>query len=154
MKTVALSILCLLSAVCLHAQPGGPIGGKGREKIIQMRVEYVRDNLGLSEAEQKKFLPLYEENLRKDEAARQNQRSIMRRLKDNYASMSDTDLEKALNDELASEQAQLDAKRAQFEQYKKLIPLKKVVELKMVEHNFRKMLMEKVSKLKPEEQEK
>lgn len=151
MKTLILLIISLCSAVWLQAQtPGQRGGGPGREKIIQMRVEYMRDNLGLSEAEQKKFLPVYEENLRLDEQARQKQRGHMRQIKQNYAGMSDADLEKALNDGLVQEQAILDTKKARFEQYKKLIPLKKIVELQILERSFNKMLLEKIRGVKQE----
>lgn len=151
MKTFLLLFIGLLPAVWLHGQvPGERGNGRGREKIIQMRVEYMRDNLGLSEAEQRRFLPVYEDNLRQDELARQKQRGMMRQIKLNYAGMSDTELDKALNDEMAQEQTILDAKKARFEQYKKLIPIKKIVELRILERSFNKMLLEKIRGVKQE----
>lgn len=113
-----------------------------REKIIQMKISYVRENLGLTEAENKRFFPVYEENLKKEEALRQKQRSAMRNMKHNYAKMTDAEIEKAITDEMAAEQQLLDLKKAQFEAYKKIIPLKKIVELKTVERSFNRMLME------------
>lgn len=151
MKTTAWIIVCLLSSLWLQAQPPGERGGgRGREKIIQMKVDYVRDNLGLTEAEQKRFLPVYEENLRQSETTRQKQRGLMRQIKTNYTAMSDAEVEKALNDGLAQEQAMLDAKKNTFEQYKKLIPIKKIVELQILERSFNKMLLEKVRGIKQE----
>lgn len=154
MKTILLLFLGLLPALWVHGQPGERSGGPGREKIIQMKVEYIRDNLGLTEAEQKRFLPVYEENLREHEAARQKQHALMRQIKLNYTNMSDAELEKTLNDELAQEQAQLDAKKNTFEAYKKLIPIKKIVELRVLERSFNKMLLEKIRGVRHESTEK
>lgn len=150
MKTFLVILLGLLPLLGMQAQTPGERGGRGREKIIEMRVQYMRDNLGLSEAEGKKFFPVYEENLRLDEQLKMKQRSFMRLIKQDYRDMSDADLEKALNDELADEQARLDAKKARFEQYKKLLPLKKIVELRILERSFNKMLFEKIRGSKPE----
>ena len=149
MKRTLFILLCLFAGIALQAQtPAGQHPGQrggGREKILQMKIDYVRDNLGLSEVENKRFMPVYEKDLREDEALRQKQRSTMRSMKQNYAQMSDADVEKAITDEMQLEQQLLDRKKAQFEEYKKLIPLKKIVELKILERSFYKMLMEKLT---------
>jgi hypothetical protein len=144
------------SSISSNAQIGPNHKGgskEGREKIIQMKVAYIRENLGLTEAENKKFLPIYEEDLKKEEALRQKQRGIMRNVKNTYKEMADADIEKSLTDEMLIEQQMLDLKKVQFEAYKKLIPIKKVVELKVTERAFNKMLMEKLRANKPGMQE-
>jgi hypothetical protein len=63
--------------------------------------------------------------------------------------MTDAEVEKVLYDELVVEQQMLDLKKAQFDSYKKLIPIKKVLELKLAEHAFNKMLMQQLREKRP-----
>lgn len=148
MKSISTTLFLFFIGLSLYAQT--PPAGKGphskedREKIIQMKVAYVREHLGLTDVENKRFFPVYEENLRKEEALRKKQRGSMRHVKQNYAQMADADIEKAMLDEMNAEQQLLDFKKVQFEAYKKLIPIKKIVELKITERAFNKMLMEKL----------
>lgn len=147
MKSIITIFTLFITGVVFAQTPGGskPMRGReGREKIIQMKLNYVKENLGLTEAENTRFFPVYEENLKKEEALRQKQRGILRKIKQEYTSMADADIEKYLAEEMALEQQLLDLKKAQFDSYKKLIPIKKVVELKTVERAFNRMLMEKL----------
>lgn len=145
MKLPMLIISLMFVGVRVYAQfPMPEQNEKGREKILQMKVAHVRDNLGLTEEENKKFLPVYEEALRKEEAMRHKQRTLMRDLKLNYTKMSDADIEKVMVEQMLLEQQMLDAKKARYEEFKKLIPLKKIIQLKIVEREFNKLLMEKI----------
>jgi len=151
MKLPMLVISLMFVGTQLYAQlpMPHPEGEKGREKILQMKVAHVRDNLGLTEDENKKFLPVYEEALRQEETMRMKQRTLMRNLKQNYTKMSDADIEKAMAEQMQLEQQMLDAKKARYEEFKKLIPLKKIIQLKIVEREFNKLLMEKIRGNKP-----
>jgi len=151
MKTWA--IILLFAAMGLSSQAQGP-EGKGdkkeeREKILQMKLAYVREHLSLSEGENKRFFPVYEEDLRKEETFRHNHRGMMRKIKHSYQQITDAEVEKVLYDELVVEQQMLDLKKAQLDSYKKLIPIKKVLELKMVERAFNKMLMQQLRDKRP-----
>lgn len=151
-KSVIYILLWLSAGIgSVQAQTPPPEGNhrEDREKILQMRVSYVKDHLGLTEAENKKFLSVYEEHIRREENLRMKQRSLMRRMKQDYQQMTDADIEKTFAEEMALEQQIFDQKKAQFEQYKKLVPLKKMVELKLVERAFNKMLMEKLHGNRP-----
>lgn len=154
MKSIIVLFVCLLPTFALQAQntDHSPFGGgqEGREKILQMRLTHVKDNLGLTEAENQAFLPVYEKNLRQEEALRQKLRSLMKGMKQNYAQMSDAELEKNFAEEMQLEQQMLDVRKANLKTYLKLIPVKKVVELKIVERSFNKMLMEKLREEKPD----
>jgi len=151
MKTLAIIILFTVTGLASQAQVAdGRVDKKEeREKIIQMKVAYVRENLALSESENKRFFSIYEEDLRKEEAFRHNHRGMMRKVKHSYQQMTDAEVEKVLSDELVVEQQMLDLKKAQFDSYKKLIPIKKVLELKLAEHAFNKMLMQQLREKRP-----
>jgi hypothetical protein len=151
MKALVTIILFTVSGIVTLAQtPDGRDDKKEeREKIIQMKVAYVREHLALSESDNKRFLPVYEEDLRKEEAFRHSHRGMMRKAKHSYQQMTDAEVEKVLYDELVVEQQMLDLKKAQFDSYKKLIPIKKVLELKLAEHAFNKMLMQQLREKRP-----
>jgi hypothetical protein len=62
MKALVTIILFTVSGIVTLAQtPDGRDDKKEeREKIIQMKVAYVREHLALSESDNKRFLPVYD----------------------------------------------------------------------------------------------
>lgn len=149
MKTIIHSIVFLVvSSPILAQKPASDRKHEGREKIIAMKVAYIKDNLGLTEEESARFLPVYEVDLRKEETLRKKQRGIMRQVKQHYQELSESEIDKQLYEEMQLEQQLLDLKKSQYESYKKLIPIKKIVELKLVERDFNRMLMDKLRQQK------
>lgn len=150
MKNLFLIFLITLSGnVFSQKRPDSfGFGKEGREKIVQMKLTYVKDNLGLTDGELTKFMPVYEANLKLEETLRHKHKKLMRELRDKYQSMDDTELEKALAEELELDRQMQAMRESQLEEYKKLIPLKKIVELKIVEKNFNRLMMEELRQRK------
>lgn len=150
MKNLFLIFLITLSGnVFSQKRPDSfGFGKEGREKIVQMKLTYVKDNLGLTDVELTKFMPVYEANLKQEETLRHKHKKLMRELRDKYQSMDDTELEKALAEELELDKQMQAMRESRLEEYKKLIPLKKIVELKIVEKNFNRLMMEELRQRK------
>jgi len=149
-RCTGMVFLLLLSSplIVLSQNPGGKKGG--REKIILLKIEYMRENMGLTEAENSKFLPLYEEFLRKEEALRSSKRQNGRRIKKELETLSDAEIEKSIQEDFSLSQQLLDLEKASFEKYKRIIPMKKIISIKLLEREFNKMLMEKLKGKKME----
>ncbi|MCB9192525.1 MAG: hypothetical protein H6602_12760, partial [Flavobacteriales bacterium] len=112
-----------------------------RERLDALKVAYLTEKLNLTPEEAQQFWPLYNELDDKLQAIRRQQRGNRSDAKQNFDSMSDTDVAKAIDEELALEQQELNLKKEYNERFKKILPVKKVAKLYAAEHGFRKELL-------------
>lgn len=143
---IALSILLLPFVMqAQNPEAKGKNRSEMREKIEEMRVEYVKNNLGLSEAQNEKFIPLYKENLKKMGEIRNEQRALHRDLKLNFEMKSEGELEKILDKKIEIKQKMVDLEKVTLASYKKVIPTAKIVKLEMVERDFKSTMMKRAA---------
>ncbi|MGQ3012861.1 MAG: hypothetical protein ACT6QS_04095 [Flavobacteriales bacterium] len=150
-KIVMIAMVLMLPLATLMAQtpqgegPGRGKGEKFREKVIEMRVNYVKENLGLSDAQNDKFIPVYKDYLQKAADLIKESRAIKKELKDNFEMKSDQELETLLQKQYDQELKQLNLKKEAQDAYKKIIPLKKVAKLQLVEKEFNRTMLRKAA---------
>jgi hypothetical protein len=133
----------LLGLGQLKAQ--GPPSKKERAekeaKVDEMRKLYFNEKLALSDTEQKAFWPLYDAYKSKDKAIRD---SFHRKYKKNdVVFMDDKKAEEYLNALIKMKDDQTALYKEYINKFKKVLPVKKVAMLPMLEKEFRDEMLRK-----------
>lgn len=117
--------------------------GMVREKLMQMQENYIRENLVLSDAQAQVFWPVYREHLRAAGALKMEKTKIMGEIKRNYELMTDAELDKMIQSTFEIERKIIDENQNFTSKVKSAIPPKKIVRLKLLELEYKKMLLKK-----------
>ena len=143
-KNLMIAFLSLISVVSF-AQPGGraPAGEK-REQIESMKIAFLTRKLDLSSEEAQKFWPVYNQYQDEIDKNRDAHRKEMKDVRDEFDSLSDKDVEKIVDSELAFRQSELDIMKKYNGQFKSVIPIKKVAKLYRAEEDFKRELLKKI----------
>lgn len=128
------------------AQPGPPPGGPRGKKPPKSEVEKIRKNvytrvLILSDEEAKNFWPVFEKMQSEIEAVRRQMKKQGKYMMDNYGTLSDEEMDKGMQKMLDYEQQLVDIRKKYYPEFKKVLPIKKVVLLQRAEHEFKKELL-------------
>lgn len=147
-KQVRLAVLLLtLTAFTLPAQPPPPDPDKmdeRREEIETMKIGFITKKLDLSSEEAKTFWPVYNKFQDELETIRKQRRNDMRDLRENIKDLNDKDAEKLIDNEIVSRQKELDVMKNYHAQFKKILPVKKVLMLYRSEEEFKRELLERL----------
>lgn len=137
---ILLGILTIFSSSAAMAQDKKGKGDK-KEKIKELRKKYYNEKLSLSDAEQKAFWPLYDEYKQKEKALRD---SFKAKYKPNdVIFMDDKKAEEFLNATIKLNDDQNNLFKEYISKFKKVLPVKKVAMLPMVEREFKKEILSK-----------
>lgn len=140
-------LLFMLTAYSLPAQPPPPDPDKmdeRREEIEAMKIGFLTRKLDLSSEEAKTFWPVYNKFQDELEVIRKQRRNDMRDLRDNLKELNDKDAEKLIDNEMASRQKELDVMKSYHAQFKKILPVKKVLLLYRSEEDFKRELLDRL----------
>ncbi|PWH83178.1 sensor of ECF-type sigma factor [Algibacter marinivivus] len=145
MKTL-LPIILLLVSLNITAQHNNK-----RERIKALKVSFITEKLDLSEKEAQLFWPVYNNyEARNSEIRFKEVRAIRKEIRDNIETMSDEDA-KALIKKLNDAETRMHKLRISFsEKLMGIIPAKKIIQLKIVEDDFKKKMLEEYKKRKKE----
>lgn len=145
MKTL-LPIILLLVSLNITAQHNNK-----RERIKALKVSFITEKLDLSEKEAQLFWPVYNNYEAKNSEIRFKEvRAIRKEIRDNIETMSDEDA-KALIKKLNDAETRMHKLRISFsEKLMGIIPAKKIIQLKIVEDDFKKKMLEEYKKRKKE----
>ncbi|MFN0276438.1 MAG: hypothetical protein ACKVPJ_11865 [Chitinophagales bacterium] len=138
MKKTFLTLLFALTTTLLMAQrPDGP---PDPEKIEALRIAFLTNYLDLTTEESQKFWPVY--NQMKDELKvyLDKEADLMKGKK--VEEMTEAELNGAIQTHFDNEQQILNLKKKYTEEFKKVLPLKKVVLLADAENAFKRQLLE------------
>ncbi|WP_343604497.1 hypothetical protein [Fluviicola sp.] len=123
----------------------GPGDDKDRDdKIEALKVGFITKELSLTASEAEKFWPVYNEMESKMKEIRQSSRKINMELKDSEDKLSNDDAKKKLNTLFENEQKELDIKKEYSEKFIKIIGEKRTLKLLSLEHEFRRVLLERL----------
>ncbi len=136
-----------LLAAALQAQP--PRREK-RERIEAMKIGFITERLNLTPDEAKEFWPVYNKYQDELEALRRSRKENLRDVRNGLDSMSDAELEKIVNGEIAFRQNELDVIKKYHPQFKKILPIRKVAMLYRSEEDFKKRLLEEIQERRDE----
>lgn len=115
-----------------------------KEEIEKLRKEYFTRQLNLSADEAKKFWPVYNEMQLEIQKLHKEKRGRMRNIKENFNTMSDAELEKMINDELAFRQKELDIDKKYHERYKSILSVRKLALYYRAQEGFKRELIRKI----------
>ncbi len=148
MKKLAIATLFLLTTSLLTlAQPGPggpPPEGKKRERIEAMKIGFITDQLQLTPTEAQAFWPVYNQYQDELEKLRKSRKENLLNARANFDELSDSDVEKLVDNEIAFRQSELDLVKKYNPQFKKVLPMKKVGKLYRAEEEFKRELLNKL----------
>lgn len=114
------------------------------DKIEALKVGFITKELNLTTSEAEKFWPVYNEMDAKMKELRQSCRKINQELKDSDEKMTNDDAKKKLNILFENDQKELDLKKEYSEKFIKIIGEKRTLKLLSLEHEFRRVLLERL----------
>jgi hypothetical protein len=135
-------LLCGLLPFSLQAQDA--------EKIRSLRIAIYTDVLKLTPSEAKLFWPVFEEYQKKTNELKYAEKRNRDEAARNYSMLTDAEAQTVLNKMIGFEQKQLDLKKEYLEEFKKVLPIKKVLLLQKAELQFKKALLEKIKNTETE----
>lgn len=118
------------------------------QKIETMKVGFITNKLQLTPEEAKAFWPIYNQYESEKKAARKSTIGEKEEFKP-LDQMSDAEAQKLIENQIAWKSKELDLLKKYIGEFKKVLPVKKVAKLMMVEEQFKKMLLEKAKENKP-----
>ena len=137
----------LLSFSSSFAQgPGGPPppDGRGKERVEALKVGFITDRLNLTPEEAAGFWPVYNQYQDELERLRKNRKENLMNARKDPEGMTDAEVEKMVDGEIAFRQAELDLVKKYNPQFKKVLPMKKVGRLYRAEEEFKRELLQKL----------
>jgi Spy/CpxP family protein refolding chaperone len=139
----ALLVGGLLSlSFALSAQgPPPPDAPRRGERIKALRAAFITQQLDLTEKEAQAFWPVFNEYQEKIKAINDG---THKQLKKGMENLSDAELEKLLDQELANEEKIVALKREYLPKFKGVLPIRKVARLSLVEKQFRMEVLKRV----------
>ncbi len=138
MKTIFVLAALFFSGIAGFAQK------PDREELKRMKLDFVKEELQLTENEESKFVPIYTEFNEKMEAIHDERRKMMHNFQKNSLNMSNEELTKLADNLVATEQKQSTLASEYHAKFKAVLPPLKVVLLYKAEHEFKKHLIHKM----------
>jgi hypothetical protein len=136
--------LCFISFGAIAQGPGGPPHPKQRERVESMKIGFLTDRLQLTPEEAKVFWPVYDQYQDELEKLRKSRKENLLNGKENIDDLSDADIEKLVDGEIAFRQSELDLIKKYHPQFKKILPIRKVGRLYKAEEEFKRELLRKL----------
>ncbi len=146
MKFYNLLFISLISSLFLNAQTADKKGqgGKIKERIKAQRVAFISDRLALTSDEAQKFWPVYNQFTADFEEVKKSQNENRKNTNDKLAVLGDKEIEKALEEELSSQQKLIELQRKYQVELKKVISVRKVAMLYKAERDFKLQLLKRM----------
>jgi|694.fasta_scaffold03428_17 hypothetical protein len=108
-----------------------------KDKIESLRIAYITKELSLSTNEAQQFWPVYNQFQEELKVIRKNRKLDIMEAKINFDSMTDVEIAKMVDGDFQFQQLELDLRKKYVEEYKKVLPVRKVAKLLRAEHTFK-----------------
>ena len=119
-----------LAACCLMmAASAQPQRSDRKENVEAMKIAFLTRHLNLTPAEAEKFWPVYNQYTDELSSIRKDRRQRFRDAREEYDQMDDKTAERLIDEEIASRQKELDVLKKYHQQFKSVIPVKKLARL-------------------------
>jgi|NOAtaT_6_FD_contig_21_2269908_length_634_multi_5_in_0_out_0_2 hypothetical protein len=135
--TTCLFALLLMVGGQLMAQPS-------KEDVEAIKIGYITKRLSLTPDEAKLFWPVYDAYSAEMKEVKDGMRLERMNARRNFDEMSDKEIEAALETMLGYKRKELDVTLKYHEQFKKVLPIRKVAQLHRAEQEFTRMLLDKL----------
>jgi hypothetical protein len=133
---VAMLVLVLSGSLCLAEEKPSDNMDVLREKIQADKKLLVADNMHLTEAEAKAFWPVYEAYQNELFILRQRSIKLIKDYAAAYATMTDKDAKKLLDEFMTIEGLRLKVRQAYLPKFRKVLPEKKVARYYQIENKI------------------
>jgi len=110
-----------------------------QERIQEARKEYVLKRVELNTEQQKKFPPIYEDYIKKQDELRKKLRQL--RIETNMLSLSDAEIADDLEKMLQLRQQELDLEKEFLNKAKSILNIKQIAEMYKAERDFVKTVL-------------
>jgi len=138
MKKYIMLMLVLLMSIISQAQK------PGKERIEAMKIGFITKKLNLTSEEAQRFWPVYNRFVDEQEKLRKSTRANLLEDLADPGSLTDTEAEKALQEMLQFKSNEADLIRKYTNEFKKVIPVQKVVMLFKAELEFKRELLKQL----------
>lgn len=150
MKTAMLTFFAAIGFTAISIAQPGPKHEQKKEKVEAMKIGFITQQMDLTPEEAQKFWPVYNQMNNEIETLRKERKLSRENAKETFDVMTDADIEKLINDEMASRQKELDIHKKYVGQFKSVLPVKKVAQFYKAEEQFKRKLLEKIQEKRPE----
>ena len=140
-KIIRISVLLLLLCVQFNLQAQR---GKMKDKIESMKIGFITQKLNLTSEEAQKFWPVYNKFSDDLQKLRSSTKDKLAEDLNELATMSDADAEKTLHEMLNYKISEAELIKKYATEFKKVLPIKKVVMLYKAENDFKRELLKKL----------
>ena len=147
MKNIFIFAIILFTTV-IKAQERRP----AQERVEAMKIGFLTDRLNLTAEEAKTFWPVYNMYSDELEKLRKGRRENIINARENFDEMSDSELEKTVDNEIIFRQNELEILKKYHPQFKKILPIKKVAKLYKSEEDFKRKLLEMIQERREDRQ--
>lgn len=141
-KTILITVIAILFSINSNAQKR-----KGKEKIRAYKIAFLTEKLNLSTTEAEKFWPIYNAYDKKMVELHHKKRKDTKRKIKQLGGIDNLD-EKSAKELIEKahflEEERIKVKRVFFEKVKSVLSYKKILQLKIAEHEFNRKLMRKL----------
>lgn len=120
-----------------------------KEKIERLKIGFITNELDLTKEQSEKFWPVYNEMSTKLSTERKTQRKLVKEMKDNYESLSESDCKTKSTAIFSSEIREAELKQKYNDQIAGIIGYKKAAKLLSLEQRFKRELLGKIDKRNP-----
>ena len=132
-------IVAIIATISLNA-----MAQKG-ERLEAMKIGFITERLNLSSDEAKLFWPVYNKFTDDMKKLRQSSKGKISEEMSDMPAMTDAEAEKVLNDMVNFKIQEADLLKKYASEFKKVLPVKKVVLLFKAENDFKRELLKKLS---------
>jgi hypothetical protein len=132
-------LIAIIATISLNA-----MAQKG-ERLEAMKIGFITERLNLSSEEAKVFWPVYNKFTDDMKKLRQSSKGKISEEMADMPAMTDAEAEKVLNDMVNFKIQEADLLKKYAAEFKKVIPVKKVVLLLKAENDFKRELLKKLS---------
>ncbi len=137
----------LIVAGSLWAQPGA---GANQADIEALKVGFITRRLNLTADEAKVFWPVYDAYAAEMKEVKEGMRLEKRNAKKNFDLMTDKEVDEAMESMLAYKRRELDVTLKYHEEFKRVLPVRKVGQLYRAEQEFTRLLLERLQERREE----
>ncbi len=118
--------------------------GENKERVEALRIAFLTKRLSLTADEAQKFWPIYNQYTLELENTRKESLLMRKALKEGMETMTDKEVEKVADEFLGQRRKEVDIMDKYYLQYKKVLPIRKVVLLYKSERDFKRHLLEEI----------
>lgn len=135
-KLFATLAIVFIATGATFAQQKERLSPEQKEKIEQLKKDFITKELELTEDQEKKFWPIYD-NMNADlRKVKKSEKDAMKDLKTNFESLSDKEVESKMATIFAAQEKEIAVKKEYNQKFSTVIGAKKAAKLLSLEQRF------------------